>query len=274
MTAGAQITEFGGVTMIKLSTARTRAAKLHAYCFLWDRVLIDSAFPFACQHLLQALCGRPPAYVLHTHLHEDHCGNSRAIQEQFGAAAIAPADLAEQLAHPERERYGLYRRVIWGAPAAPICAEPPIDGTLDVGSNRFRFVPTPGHLPVHYAIFEQQTGYVFTGDLFISRRPRYAKSDEVAALSIRSLRELAKLKPAVMFDAHIGAVSDPAPRLLAKADFLEDLRQQAKRLAAHGLSVRAITRKLLGREGLMSYATAGDYTKANMIRSLLMPGNV
>jgi hypothetical protein len=72
-----------------------------------------------------------------------------------------------------------------------------------------------------------------------------------------------------MFCAHRGVIASGKAALRRKLDFLESLCQQVADLHRQGRSREEITRRLLGREGLMTLLTGYHFSKRNLIDACL-----
>jgi glyoxylase-like metal-dependent hydrolase (beta-lactamase superfamily II) len=164
----------------------------------------------------------------------------------------------------------LYQRVLFGRPepchAFPL---PPEIGLEDGG--RLSPVHTPGHAADLVCYLQPERGWLFTGDLYIGTRPRYLREGESLALMLRSLRTVLGYEFSTVFCGHRGVVHKGYEAIREKLAYLEHFRAESRRLAGLGWSVGCITKKLLGREDLTSFATGFNFTKENLIRACLEP---
>ncbi|MBI4513961.1 MAG: MBL fold metallo-hydrolase [Gemmatimonadetes bacterium] len=227
-------------------------------------VLIDSGFRHGWKGERQHAVQWAGKLCTLTHHDEDHAGGAPLLASH-GARILAPEG-ARPLLRVRRDLYP-YQRLVWGTPR-PVEAEPlpemvPYDGRI------LRVVATPGHSHDHVVFFEPERRWLFSGDLFIGVRLRLARRHENLPQLINSLRSALALEPDIMFDAHAGVVSHAGSALGAKVQWLLDLQGEARRLRTSGHSVPDIRRRLLGREGPITWMTFGDFSKENVIRSLL-----
>lgn len=234
-----------------------------------SRVLIDSGPPATARELLAWLrasgaAGELAAVVL-THHHEDHAGGAALLAEALGVPVWAPAATVERL--ERRRRIPLYRSVVWGRPRA--CPARPLPEVLEIGGLDLEAIPTPGHAFDHHVLFDRGRRWLFSGDLYVHERVRYLRRIEEPWRHVASLRRAAALGPERLYCAHAGVVEDAAAALERKAAWWEGLAAEARRLRADGLGQRAITRRLLGREGLFTWLSLGDFSKRNLIAELL-----
>lgn len=233
--------------------------------FLLENTLIDSGCPLTARELVRWCRDRDIHQVVNTHYHEDHSGGNAAMIRAFGVEVSAPADSLARLAR--FYRLPPYRRITWGQPRNHTATA--LGDEVDAGSYTLRVVPTPGHSDDHVCFFEEREGWLFSGDLYISSRVRYLRRDEDAWVTMASLRRVLTLSPRLLVCSHAGFVDDACGALRAKIAYWEKLAHRAAELRRQGLSRRAITRALLGREGLLAWLSAGDFSKYNLICSLL-----
>lgn len=227
---------------------------------------IDAGPPNQWPVVRRFLAERAIERVLITHHHEDHSGNGARLGRDLGAAVYLPpagVDAVER-GFPLR----MYQRVIWGVPdrftPRAVPAEMAIDGGLSL-----RALPAPGHSPDMTCYLEPNRGWLFTGDLYIASRPRFLRADERIGQQIESLRRILDVEFETLFCAHRGVVPDGPAALRAKLGYLVSLRDEARELHQAGRPVSEITRRLLGREGMMSYLTLFNFSKRNLIRACL-----
>ncbi len=71
------------------------------------------------------------------------------------------------------------------------------------GSERsLRALPAPGHSITHVALWEEATGTVFTGDLFIAPGASAVMTQENPYDLVESLRRVAAVEPRLMLTGH------------------------------------------------------------------------
>jgi glyoxylase-like metal-dependent hydrolase (beta-lactamase superfamily II) len=228
--------------------------------------LIDTGPPNRWPQVRNFLQERSPEQVLLTHHHEDHSGNGARIQAEFGARILAPSAALPELAAGWRLRP--YQHLFWGRPLKLIAKTVPEINQLG-GGLRLQTLRTPGHSDDLVCYLEPERGWLFTGDLYVGTRPRYLRQDENLPLQIESLRTILSHGFKVVFCGHRGVVTEGYQAIEEKLDYLVGFSEKVKQLHEKGISVREITRRLLGREDLTSLATLGHFTKGNMVRGCL-----
>jgi glyoxylase-like metal-dependent hydrolase (beta-lactamase superfamily II) len=132
-----------------------------------------------------------------------------------------------------------------------------------------RAVHTPGHSPDMTCYLEPDRGWLFSGDLYISSKPRFLRADENVDDQIESLRRVLELEFDTVFCAHRGVVRDGHNGIKAKLDYLISLREEVRQLYAEGRSVSEITKTLLGGAGFLSLITLYHFSKRNLVRGCL-----
>jgi len=199
-----------------------------------------------------------------THHHEDHAGNASLLNTLgivVWAHPLAAAPLSAKRSLP------FFERVVWGTPGA--AAVDPVPDQIETGRYRFRVVDTPGHAPDHIVLLEQNEGWLFSGDLFLADRLLYLRRDEDLRQILASLERVAAMDFEVMFCAHRGLVPDGRRLLAKKRDFLLELIGRAGDLRRAGCGEKEITRRLLGREGAMTWLSGGLFSKRRLVHRIL-----
>lgn len=256
-------TTHGPITRIHLTRTILGRPIYSVSAYLIDGLLIDCGPPRIAPELIAWCRQQRIRQVVTTHHHEDHSGGAGPLQHALGLPVFAPAAAVQVLA--SFPRLELYRWIVWGQPQG-VLAE-----TVETAHHRFRVIPTPGHCPDHICLYEPQRGWLFAGDLFIHEEARYVRADEDLAALIRSLRQVLALRPDLLICSHAGLIKDACRAIDHKITYWETQGVQAQMLQRAGLSVREITKRLLGNEGLLTSFSSGRISKINLIRSLLTP---
>lgn len=250
---------------LRLRTVRSRSAGMAVYVYRAGPWLIDAGFAHARRKLLRWDGLRDVEACVLTHHHEDHVGNAAGLAAR-GIEVVAPAKVIEWL--PEtRKRLPPYRWWVWGR--ASVGQVGPVDGPLESAGWRLDPIHTPGHAADHHVLFEPRRELLFSADLYIARRVPVARREEDAETLLGSLRRVRDLRPKVMYCAHRGRVASPTRALGEKIEWLEGFVAEVRELRRRGLRVRQIARRLLGREGVITWISGGELSKRNLVRVAL-----
>ncbi|UCC63043.1 MAG: MBL fold metallo-hydrolase [Anaerolineae bacterium] len=258
----------GPITRLRLARTVLGRTLYTVNAYLVDGLLVDTGPPATAGELVAWCRGRDVGQVVNTHHHEDHSGGNWALQRRLGLPIVASSQAVPILA--DFCRLELYRRVVWGQPRN-VVAEP-LGDIVKTKGYCFEVIPTPGHSPDHICLFEREQGWLFSGDLFVHERVRYARPEEDLAGTLASLRRVLALRPRLLICSHAGFVEDAGRAIERKIAYWEGLAGQARALRGQGLSPREITDRLLGPEGLGTRLTQGHSAKINLIRGLLEGG--
>ena len=254
-----RVVRSGELTQLWLSSWRSRLIGYGVHVFMWRGVLIDTGFPAVGAEVGRAVGDLRPRGAIVSHGHEDHAGNLDVVTGA-GIPVWGPPGFQDVVR--ETESMGLYRRLTWGRPR-----------TIDVTVEPFDPAPlqplhAPGHSIDHHIVWDPERGVLFSADLFLGVKVRVARPDEDPRALLASLRQAAALRPRAMWDAHRGAIDDPAAALVAKADWLEDLIARVDRRSEAGEPDERIAREELGRPGAVDAASFGDLSRVNLVRAI------
>lgn len=234
--------------------------------YMVDGIVIDTGLRALERDFVRCLRQAGAAVVLNTHAHEDHAGNNGAVTRALGLRPQAHARAVPLLARPIQME--LYRRIVWGWPPEGTQVDA-LGEWVEHEGIRLRVIETPGHCMDHVVFLDASRGLLFLGDLFVHERVRYMRVDEDVAEIMRSLERVLEHGFEQAFCAHRGRLPDGPQAVRRK---LERLREQVGRAAEMhdcGLPLPEIARRLLGREGLLSYVSLGHFSKRNFVRGLL-----
>lgn len=233
--------------------------------FFVDGTLIDCGPPTVRRHLSTFLKKNPVERCLLTHYHEDHAGNA-SLLNQRGILPLIHREGARNLSSVS-ETQKFYRKAAWGRPAPADCEALP--DQVRTSGHRFAVLHTPGHSPDHVCFYEPEKRWLFSGDLFISRRIRYLGNQENIDQIIRSLSMLLELRIDLLFCAHAGPLEDGNHYLSEKLRYILDLRYAVRGLAAREKDPRKIKKKLGFKDDWMRRFTGGEFSSENLVTALL-----
>lgn len=262
--------------VIRFDLARTLAGRGRYWtaAYLVDGLMVDTGCAFSALELVRALSDIPLIGVVNTHSHEDHIGANGYLQRQREGLEIRAHPLAlPVLAEPRRKQpLHPYRRVMWGWPE-PSQGTPISDGEMiETDNYSFQVVHTPGHSSDHICLYEPDTGWLFTGDLFVGGRERALRSDFDVWEILSSLKRISTLSITTLFPGSARVRENPAAELVAKISYLEDLGEQVLTRYRQGRSVNSIVRELCGSPMLLEFITLGHFSRRSLVLSFIERG--
>ena len=208
---------------------------------------------------------KPFRQLLLTHHHEDHSGNAGAIHRLTGVQPTAPEITVDIL--QRGFRIPPLQKLIWGsagkADAAPLAEE------INIGGEAVTPIFTPGHAKDMTCYLLSERGWLFSADLYIANYLKFLRSDEHIPTLLNSIRTVLDCDFDTILCPHRGVVENGRQRLREKYDYLLNLAAQARELQRQGLNLEAITRRLLGKENIMSALSRYNFSKRNLIASCL-----
>ena len=253
-----------------VAVGKTRARFLYTtipyHLFCVDGLLVDTG-PLALRREIEPfLAGLPIELVVLTHLHEDHCGLASWLAGRGVPIFCPEVSLQEAAREP---RLPLYRRLTWGRrPAFPAS---PLPETVHTEHHEFQVVRAPGHTPRHVLFYEAEHGWLFTGDFFLSARPKVVFMEEDLAATLDSLKRIETLGVRLLFDAHAGPLYGGARLLAQKRAFLEELGGRVAALRREGLDDRAIDRRLFPHRPAITFVSRGEWSSLRMVQTAPVP---
>ncbi|WP_281646063.1 MBL fold metallo-hydrolase [Parendozoicomonas sp. Alg238-R29] len=208
----------------------------------------------------------PVRQLLITHHHEDHSGNGSRIKDITGVTPFAPelaqAKLAAGYKVPPLQRY------IWGSPIPVKTVTYPDEMTLSDGSPIIP-VHVPGHAKDLTVFFLPKQKWLFSGDLYVSKSLKMFRNDENLSQLMSSIRRVLDLDFEILFCPHRGIVENGRKAMEEKLQNLVWLCSESQKLDKAGLSLATITRKILGREEMVSWLSGYNISRRNLIREAL-----
>ncbi len=254
----------GPVTQLAMARTVLGRPLFTACAYFVDGLLVDTGPPITSRELDRLLGEMPVETVVLSHAHEDHAGANLLLQAR-GLTPLAHPLALDVLAHPPLQRP--YQRITWGR--QQVSAARPVGGEVTTRNYHFQVVHTPGHSPDHISFFEDRTGWLFAGDLYLGARVRVLRTDEHPHDTIASLRRVLALPITTLFCASGKIVDDGRTALQRKLDFMERLRDDARDLRARGREAQRVRIELLGRETWWPLVTSGHFSKQHLIDALL-----
>jgi len=261
-----KVNQFEEVIQIKMSRELGGKPLYWVAAYLVDGLLIDTGCRHTAEELVKFLEGQNLKFIVNTHYHEDHIGANYILKQRFGIEIFAPRE-SVPLINQVPKLYP-YQEMVWGYP------EPTevdcLPEKIETDHFHFDVVETPGHCKGHVALIEPEKGWCFSGDLFISERPKVIRPEENIAEITRSMKKLVNLKTnrLILFTSMGNVVHDGRKALQSCIEYFQDLSQRARQLEKKGFSISVIRDELFGRESSLAGFTDGQFSSENLIRAV------
>ncbi|HZK43558.1 MAG TPA: MBL fold metallo-hydrolase [Syntrophomonadaceae bacterium] len=238
---------------------------MSVYLYLVDGLLIDtgpSNLKESTAFFKESLINQ----VALTHVHEDHSGMAAWLQDQKKVPIYLSSISIEEA--NKKAKIPFYRQLIWGKRLA---FEPEVyKKKVTTEKYSFDVLPTPGHATDHVALFEKNEGWLFTGDLYLGKRPIVCMREENMPETISSLETLSKLDFDTMFCSHSGIHhGNGKEKIIERLDAFIELREKTEELHKQGLTAKQIDKKLYPHKQLVTYVSRGEWSSFNIINSLI-----
>lgn len=258
---------FGDVLQIRMSRVLDGRPVYWVAAYLIDGLLVDTGCSHTSEELARFLDGRGLVCAVNTHYHEDHTGANHIIMERFGVEIYAHEASIPLIA----QGFPLfpYQEIAWGRPVATKVK--PIGASLKTRRFSFAVLDTPGHCEGHICLYEPDRNWCFTGDLFARENPKFIRPEENVGMIMASMEKLVNVSRAqlTLFTSVGKVVKDGQEALRRCIDYLSGLSRQVHDLHARGLGVEEIVNALFGGEHPFSALTNGQFSSANLVRSIL-----
>lgn len=235
-----------------------------AWSFLVDNLIIDVGPPYFKKQLKTYYSTKMPDQAVFTHCHEDHAGNVDVLN-MLNIIPYVHENALIYFSAPHPIPY--YRRFVWGTPATGRCQK--VGETIETDKYVFQVFPTPGHSTDHICLYEENKGWLFTGDLFVGERVIYLYQNEDLFCIKESLRKMSELDFSTLFCSHRGPVAAGPDSLKRKLNYIESLQEKALQMKNNGSDLKKITTTLLGKEDYMYVISRGEFSKTAFVKALL-----
>jgi len=262
-----EIREYEDIIQIRMSREWEGKALYWVAAYLVDGLLIDTGCAHTAAELVDFLADKKLSMVVNTHSHEDHVGGNALIQQSFSVPVhAAPASLPTIAGNPFLYPY---QEFVWGRPAPSQAL--PIPAVIATPRYSFDVMATPGHADGHVVLLEKNRGWCFSGDIFARENPKFIRPEEDMGETCLSLEKILAVAPdkLVLFTSVGRIVENGRAALEENIRYLRELARKARVLQQQGSSEPEIVTELFGGEHLFAQMTDGQYTTANLIRSVL-----
>jgi glyoxylase-like metal-dependent hydrolase (beta-lactamase superfamily II) len=238
--------------------------KLNVCLYIADGVLIDAGSANILKKAKAILNKEKITCAVLTHVHEDHTGAAAWIKENLKVQVYLHENSIEEAS--ASTDLPLYRRITWGNRDG--FTADPMPRFIETDKYRFDVINAPGHHKDHIVLHEKNRGWLFTGDLFVSRRQEVAFKDENINDAINSISSILELEFDTMFCGHSGIHKNGRDKLKSKLDYFLTFRQQVVSLREEGMSSEEINTKLFPKKNLWEIISRGEWSTINMVKTV------
>lgn len=260
--------EFDGVHYYRFSVYRLGSNVQTVYAFVVDDVLIDTAQSHNKENILKVARQHDISKIILTHHHEDHSGNVAMLMSTLDIDAYA---------HPEAVRIlkkGLkispLSKLLSGSVASAHLKPLLETDVVKTKNHILKPIYSPGHCNDHYCYYEQNKGWLFSGDLYVADKIKYFATFESLLTQIESLKKLVALDFDILFCSHNPKTHGGKQRLKNKLQFFEDFAGEVERYYNQGHNARQIFALMGMKENYVNkYLTLGSFCAENMVHSVV-----
>src|SRR4030042_4731666 len=254
-------TPYGEVLQIRMSRYPDFPSGMWVCAYLVDGLLVDTGMAHTAEELAKFLKDKHLKVAVNTHFHEDHISGNKFLQDDYGIEIYAPALSIDKINKPAK--LYPYQEDIWGYPVPSIVK--PIGDHINTQNYRFEVISTPGHDRDHICLFEKKNGWLFTGDLYVSTKPVVCRPNDDMWQVITDLKKIEALNALIMFPAPTHVVKDPAEKLAALMNYLEELGKRCEGLYNKGLGIEHIRQEVFGEEGFLAEMTQQQLDRKSVV---------
>lgn len=259
-----QINKIGNVICAHgVNHRRDRAVGV--YAFLMDGILIDSGPQILLDDFIPFFQSQDFDKVVFTHHHEDHTGGGKWLQDHIKTPLYIHEAGIEILS--KEGVYPPYRQFAWGMREA-FHAEP-LETEFSSRNGKWKVIHTPGHADDHVALYNETERVMFTGDLYVTPKPKVVLEFDNIPVIKESIKKLLAYDFTGIFCSHAGYVENGREMLEMKLEYLETKIREIIELDAKGYSPKEIQEKLLKSSNPLVEFSEGEWDSIHFVHSVL-----
>jgi len=259
-----EITKTEDVICIRHVVQSFGKMKMSVYSYIVDGVMIDTGPPRTTTDTLRLIEEYPVHEVLLTHHHEDHTGACHRLVQRGINQWIHPLGLQICASPP---RLPIYRRVFWGKRQGFHAL--PLEKKFSTQAYTFEVIHTPGHAFDHCCFYVPEKKWLFSGDLYVTPRPKSIFSFENIPEQIASLQLVLTYDFETVFCQHAGVIANGRERLEEKLTYLLEMQSAVLEKYKEGLNENEITASLLPYKNVMTRTSFGEYSPKYIVKTIL-----
>lgn len=238
---------------------------LAVYLFLVDGMLIDTQSHNMLEQLIPFYEANTFHSVALTHSHEDHVGTAAWLVQNKSIPIYIHASSVEFCSMPIT--YQKYRQDFWGI-REPFSAQA-LTETIHSDRYSWKAIETPGHADDHVVFYNEEMGQLFSGDLFLTSKPRIIMSHESVPTIMNSIRTVLTHDFESMFCCHAGYIADGKQSLQKKLDFLENICGEILHRHQQGHTIPEINKELFPKVAPIISISDGQFDSMHIVRSVV-----
>ncbi|CAM3247137.1 MBL fold metallo-hydrolase [Filibacter tadaridae] len=257
-----QVYEKEDITCVEMTAQKMSKV----FAFLVDGMLIDTGAQRFESELIPFYEDVSFDLVALTHSHEDHTGTAPWIQDNRDVPFYIHSkgiDICSQSVP-----YPKYRQNTWGARKEFKAL--PIKDTIQSREKEWKVIDTPGHADDHVSLFNEETGTLFSGDLFVTPKTKVIMRSESIPQIMDSIRTVLTYDFGAMFCCHAGYIQDGKVKMKQKLEYLENLYGEVKNLHEKGLLVEEIDERLFPKKYSITFVSEGEWDSLHIVSSICL----
>lgn len=239
--------------------------KLNVCSFATDGVLIDTGAHVLLEEFKSFFNEANIDKAVITHAHEDHTGGAAFLQKEYGLPIYTNEIIVEKCAN--QADYPFYRQLFWGR-RRPFQANP-IGKTFSSRNAAWQVIETPGHATDHLSFLNEETGQLFSGDLYVQPKTKVILRGESIPTIINSIEKVLTYDFKEMFCCHAGYVKEGRHALTQKLNYLKELEGQVLSLQKQGYNEKEIQGIIFKKKYPITLFSFGETDSIHIIRSIL-----
>ncbi|KAB2338593.1 MBL fold metallo-hydrolase [Cytobacillus depressus] len=260
-----KVDEKDNVTCVEGTIRRSGRNERTVYLFLVDGMLIDTGSKNLEKELIPFYEDHSFDLVTLTHSHEDHSGTAPWIQEKRNIPIYVHPKGINICA--QKHPYPKYRQMTWGARDEFIAS--PLGDRIKSRTHEWKIIYTPGHADDHISLFHEETGRLFSGDLFVTPKTKVIMRSESIPVIMNSIRTLLFYDFGTMFCSHTGYIRDGKNMLRQKMNELEYIYGEVESLYREGLSIIEIDKRLFPKKYSIVEVSNGEWDSLHIVSSIV-----
>ncbi len=263
-----KINKYGDIVQILLGRNFNGTVYYWVAAYYVDGLLIDTGCHFTKEELIDYLKDKKVSTIVNTHFHEDHIGANKLLQQKYNLEIYAHPDSIPLI--NKKAEINPYQEIVWGYPDPS--ETKPVPEEILTANYTFKVIETPGHSIGHISLFEKNTGWCFSGDIFVSENQKIIRPDEDIYKIINSLKMILEFdSEKLILLTSIGEIFENGREsILNYLKHIGELQDNVGKLNREGLTSEEIRDKLFNRESQLQKLTNGHYSILNLIKNIQM----